>query len=177
MAQVYFKAGAPSAGSSYGFFAAADAALATYLTTSAGSLTTFLLAQNVTFRAHYPQDDARPDESKSNYPVVYIFTRSFTLEDFEAVSLTVDLVTELRVWTRHSDTQTAGAKCIEIAGAIASAIRQAPYLGGGTDWLDFYANYYKTGGTVAPVQSDVLTANEGAARMILTVPWQHYEEF
>ena len=156
------------------FFAGADDAIKTYLTTKAGNLSTFLVTgMGTTFAAH--RYETEPTQEGGKFPLVYIATVGFTDTPEETRTAHPSPTTHIRVWVRHAEYDTAAANCMAITGAICSALRQTHFVADGGDWRDFYCNIHPVELATAELTINPNDQEPWQAEQLITLTWAHYE--
>ena len=145
MSQVAWLNGSPNAGTAFNFFSGFCDALKTHISTdsngqrsTAASLVDYLQSLGTSFRLDSSMDPRA--ESKSNYPLVYIAPVGFST--IESESRTVALVPRVRiiVFDGNADPDVSQARCMAVAGAVASILQQSIY-GTSGDWCSYYIKY------------------------------------
>ena len=186
MPGVFFRDGAPSAGTAFEFFAEADNAIRDYMTTAGNitdinNLVAFLAAKNVTFRPG--RYDIAPDvrESPSNFPIVYIGSFLVDAPDLEPRTQTIRCQTVLRVWCHKPDPLDAQRELDSITSAILSILRQSDRDTSNADWRHHYANHPQQLAdsvrvTPATVETDIAGATTGRVSAQVLVRWLHSED-
>lgn len=181
MAQVAFNGTALGTGSLFSFFEQADTAIKTYLESASHTgrlkvLRDHLVTSNTaTIKAHTVRSEQEYERSQSEFPLIYVMSGSWRIEDFETNSLNLFVDTELRIWARGTDPDATGKLCVDIAGTIGSMLAQSKCPGSGVASTDWTAFYLGDGDIESMPSADRVLFNGTHALQTVRFSWTHNE--
>jgi hypothetical protein len=121
-------------------------------------------------------------ESPGSYPLVHFNSTTKRIIATNARGIHVEGETDIVVIDSQPKPIDASTRCVAVAGAIASAIKQTMFDENASDWSRFYSGAYPNGIVVnqvtcpgPPVMESEDGLFTGAVRYLMTAHWVHFE--